>query len=215
MMDLSGFDHELDELSDLHQNLLGSRATLLKSQTQKTAELTQHKEAQLEIQKVKLVLDDLIKTYISFQVDRIKEYVTYGLRTVIADQDLRFDCNIITKMNKPWVDFLTVNKDGDAAKALDAFGGSVAQIESLILRVLAILQLKLYPVLFIDEGLNAVSEEYMKNLSLLLSELTKQLNIKILLVTHNKDILVHADRVYRASESKSGLKLEEIKASEV
>jgi len=214
MMNLAHFEHDLDELNDLHQKLLGSRATILRNQTQKTQELVRLKDDLGELQKVKAVLDDLIKTFIGFQLDKIKEYVSYGLRTVMPDQDLRFECNITTKMNKPWVEFLTVNADGVSARALEGFGGSVAQIESLILRVLAILQLKMYPLLLLDESLNAVSDEYLKNLSMLLGELSRKLKIKILLVTHNKDILVHADRIYKATETKSGLRLEDLRVTE-
>lgn len=214
-MNLELFEQNLSDLVELQQKLIGVRGALSKKHAQKTDELAKFKEDSLEIQKTKAVLDELIKKFIGFQLDRIKEYVSYGLRTVIADQDITFDCQVTTKNNKPWVDLLTVNSKGIAENALDAFGGSVAQIESLILRVLAILQLKLYPILILDESLNAVSSEYLPATSVLLKELTKQLGIKILLVTHNKEVLNEADRVYRAVETANGLKYEEVKRAEL
>lgn len=214
-MSLDNFERELSDLVELQQKLVGARGALSKKHAQKTDELRQFKEQSIEIQKSKAVLDDLIKRFIGFQLDRIKEYVSYGLKTVIADQDITFDCQVTTKMNKPWVDLLTVNSKGISENALEAFGGSVAQIESLILRVLAILQLKLYPLLVLDESLNAVSSEYLPATSVLLKELTKQLGIKILLVTHNKEVLNEADRVYRAVETGHGLQFEEIKRAEL
>ena len=96
-------------------------------------------------------------------------------------------------------------------EALDAFGGSVAQIESLILRVLAVKQLKLYPFMALDESLNAVSSEYVPNTSKLLNEITKQLGIKILVVTHDPEMLQCANRVYKAKDSANGLCFEEFK----
>jgi hypothetical protein len=215
MIDVTGFEAELNSAVELQQKLIGARAALLKKHAQKNDELKDFKEQSLEIQKSKAVLDELIKKFIGFQLDRIKEYVSYGLKTVISDQDITFDCQVTTKMNKPWVDLLTVNKQGISENALEAFGGSVAQIESLILRVLAILQLKLYPILILDESLNAVSEDYLPATSILLKELTKQLGIKILLVTHNKAVLNEADRVYRAVDTRDGLKFEEIKQAEI
>jgi len=59
--------------------------------------------------------------------------------------------------------------------------------------------------------LNAVSKEYIPNTSKLLNEITKQLGVKHLLVTHDPDILQHADRVWNAKETTNGLTFEEIK----
>jgi hypothetical protein len=190
--------------------LKGDRDSLLRRKVSADSEIETYKKEQLELLKAKAVLDDLVKSFIGFQLDRIKQYVGFGLKTVIPDQDLDFECEITTKMNKPWVEFLTVNADGISANALEGFGGSVAQIESLILRVLAILQLKLYPLIILDESLNAVSEEYLPNLSYLLRELSKQLGVKILLVTHNKEILHSATRIYKASERHGSLHIEEV-----
>jgi len=188
----------------------GDRDSILRRQNLAESEIETLKKEQVELLKAKAVLDDLVKSFIGFQLERIKEYVGFGLKTVIPDQELDFECEVSTKMNKPWVEFLTINSDGISANALDGFGGSVAQIESLILRVLAILQLKLYPLIVLDESLNAVSEEYLPNLSHLLRELSKQLGVKILLVTHNKEILYSATRIYKASEKHGSLHIEEV-----
>lgn len=211
----SAFSTKLDDLSALHQKLIGQRSALLKRQSQKTEELKGFQNDSIELQKVKAVIDRLIQQFIGFQLDKISEYVSYGLKTIIHDQNLTFKCNITTKANKPWVDMITVDDKGNEANVLDAFGGSVAQIESLILRVLAILQLKLYPFLALDESLNAVSKEYVPNTSKLLNEITKQLGLKILLVTHDTDMLQYADRVWNAKETATGLTFEEIKQGSV
>jgi len=208
MIETANLTKAIQDMSDLTNKLVGERSALLRKQSQKMDELLALKAEQVEIQKTKVVLDDLIKKFIGFQLDKIKEYVTYGLKTVIIDQNLEFDCEVITKNNKPWVELNTKNDKGTSENALDAFGGSIAQIESLILRVLAILQLKLYPLLIMDESLNAVSPHYLNNTSILLKELSKQLGIKILLITHNTEILAHADKVYRANDTKKGLKFD-------
>lgn len=205
------FASKIDGLAGLHQKLIGQRSALLKRQSQKMDELKTAQQDSLELQKVKAVIDRLIQQFIGFQLEKISEYVTYGLRTVIHDQNLTFKCEITTKANRPHVEMITVDEKGNEANALDGFGGSVAQIESLILRILAVLQLKLYPFLALDESLNAVSVEYIPNTSKLLGEITKQLGIKVLLVTHNPEMLQCADRVYRAKESSNGLVFEEIK----
>jgi ABC-type sulfate/molybdate transport systems ATPase subunit len=207
----ASFTTKLNDLSGLHQKLIGQRSALLRRQSQKSDELKAAQTASVELQKVKAVIDSLIQQYIGFQLEKISEYVTYGLKTVIHDQNLTFKCNITTKANKPFVDMITVDDKGNEANVLDAFGGSVAQVESLILRVLAVMQLKLYPFLALDESLNAVSAEYVPNTSKLLNEITKQLGIKILLVTHDPEMLQCADKVYNAKESANGLILEEIK----
>jgi ABC-type lipoprotein export system ATPase subunit len=55
-----------------------------------------------------------------------------------------------------------------------------------------------------------VSEEYVENTSILLSNVCKQLGLTIALITHEEGMLNYADKIYKASSVKNKLKLSEI-----
>jgi ABC-type thiamine transport system ATPase subunit len=65
--------------------------------------------------------------------------------------------------------------------------------------------------MLLDETFASVGEEYIANTGKLISELSKKINVDILLVTHQKEFRHDADRVYKVKESKNGLIMEKIK----
>ncbi len=74
---------------------------------------------------------------------------------------------------------------------------------SLLLRVLLLLRTKRFPVLFLDETVGALSDEYIDACGQFLSRLSKQLGVDILLIIHKPAYLDHALHGYQGSEAGS------------
>jgi ABC-type lipoprotein export system ATPase subunit len=92
-----------------------------------------------------------------------------------------------------------------------SFGGSVAVIESFFLRIICMLKLKLARFMLLDETFASVGSDYIHNTSKVIKELSNKLGLDILLVTHQPEFQIHADRVYKVHESSNGLSIEKIK----
>lgn len=142
----------------------------------------------------KLVLD---------HVRSMESVVTKGLQTIFVDQDLSFEAEVSQRYNKIAIDFM-IRQDNQRLPVrghpLESFGGGPASIASLILRVIAVLRLKRWPFLALDETLGAVSDEYLDQTGLFLRRLAESTGISILLVTHKPAFLDHAVMAYRGSE---------------
>jgi ABC-type iron transport system FetAB ATPase subunit len=147
----------------------------------------------------KLVLD---------QVAGIEAVVTEGLGTIFLDQTLAFEAEVGQKYNKIAIDFL-IRQGADDEMAvrghpLESFGGGPASVASLVLRLLALLRLKKWPLLLLDETLAAVSDEYTEQAGLFLRKLAETSGIDLLMITHKQSYLDHANVAYLGTEEVQG-----------
>jgi len=155
------------------------------------------------------VLKHLLDIMVKDEVERMAGLITYGLKTIFEDQDLTFVPAITKKSGKIHIELKTNN--GGIEGGYRAFGGSVAVIESFLLRVLCILKKRYSRLMILDETFAAVGEEYIANTGKLVSELSKKIGLDVLLVTHQKEFQHNADHVYKVKESRNGLIMEKIK----
>lgn len=145
----------------------------------------------------------LMDKLVTDQLKVLESVVTEGLRTIFFDQDLTFEADLATRYNKVAIDFQLRQGDGPLAirgNPMEAFGGGPVCVASVLLRVLTLLRLKRYPLLFLDETLSAVSDEYIDVSVLFLKHLAAKTGMPVLLVTHKQGFLEHADNAYRGVE---------------
>ncbi len=159
--------------------------------------------------KTSTVLKHLLDIMVKDEVARMAGLITYGLKTIFEDQNLTFTPEITKKNEKIYIELKT--NDNGIEGGYKSFGGSVAVIESFLLRVLCLLKKKFAKFMILDETFSAVGVEYIANTGKLISELSKKIGLDVLLVTHQKEFQHSADHVYRVKESKNGLIMEKIK----
>jgi hypothetical protein len=141
-------------------------------------------------------------------VRSVESIVSEGLHTIFYDQELNFEAEITQRYNKIAIDFFITQEAGKVpvrGHPLESFGGGPASIASLILRLLAMLRLKRWPVLLLDETLAAVSEGYVDQTGRFLQKLSESTGIPLLLVTHTQAFLEHASVAYSGSEVGDGV----------
>ena len=150
------------------------------------------------LEKVSSLFKYLLDVLLDKKKQEIQNLVTYGLKTVFTDLDLKFHIDIEPKNNAVATKFRTEQvgvADGDV---LESFGGGIANIQSFLLRIITLYQTKLSPYLFLDEAFSHLSDEYVENCSLLLNNLCKKLGLTLFVITHKELMLNNADKVYRA-----------------
>ena len=150
---------------------------------------------------VSAFLRSLIDTEITSGVKAMETLQTEGVRAVFTDQDIEVRADIEMSRGKVNVSLVTTQKNetGEVIEgsSLDGFGGAVATVQSVLLRLALIFRRGLRPVLFLDETLPAFDGRYVHNMASFLKTLCKRLGVDILLVTHNQDLVDAADRAYK------------------
>lgn len=200
---------EILELQRKADRIDGYYKALKKQESDFLTEISTLKKEVEILTKTSSVLKHLLDVMVKDEITKMADLITYGLKSIFEDQSLTFVPKIIKKNEKIHIELKTENNgiEGD----FESFGGSVAVIESFLIRILCILKKKLARLLLLDETFAAVGEEYIANTSKLISQLSHKLGIDTLLVTHNKDFINFSDNVYRVKESPNGLLIEKIK----
>lgn len=195
----------------LRAKALGDTATRLQAvRDQLRVELLdRHREVEaltLRIDKVSKVgelLRALMDKLVLDQVKTIEGVVTEGLRAIFPDLALAFEAEVGTKYNKIAIDFFIKQGADETAirgSPMENFGGGPTSVSSLVLRLLALLRLKRFPVLFLDETLAAVSDEYIDDAGRFLRKFAASTGVDILLVTHKSAFLEHATHAFQGFE---------------
>jgi ABC-type iron transport system FetAB ATPase subunit len=125
------------------------------------------------------------------------------LQAIFHDQDIAFEIVVGQKNGKVWIDFETL-QNGVRGQALQSFGGGVASVESLLLRLLVLLKTGLSKYLILDESLAALSEHYVDEAGQFIRRMSEELGVNVLLITHNKAFLDHAHTAYQAGQDFTG-----------
>ena len=182
----------------------------LKNQEQELKDTVKNLEKEADIlTKSSAVLKHLLDVMVKDEINKMSGLITYGLKTVFDDQNLTFVPDITKKNDKIFIELKTQNNGIEAD--YKSFGGSVAVIESFLIRIICLLKKKYAHFLLLDETFAAVGEEYIPNTCKLIKELSNKLGLDILLVTHQKEFQHNADHVYRVRETSEGLAMDKIK----
>jgi len=150
------------------------------------------------LDKVSSLFKHLLDVLLDEKKQEIQKLVTYGLKSVFTEQNLKFHINIEPKYNTIHTTFKTEQVGITEGDVLESFGGGVVNIESFLLRIITLFQTKLSPFMFMDEVFSHLSEDYVDNCSKLLKNLCDELGITLFLITHKEQMLNHADKVYKA-----------------
>jgi DNA repair exonuclease SbcCD ATPase subunit len=193
---------------DLDDRISGFRERLIRMETLRTQHLKQVAEVEKEIEdltraievhtKSSVVLKSLLHDMVEENLKSIDKLVTEGLRRVFHDQvNITFKSELVERNNQLQISFRTEQGRAEGS-AINSFGASVTVVESLLLRIIVILKTGLAPVLLLDESLAQVSDEYIEPLGSLIQSLCHDLNMTVLLVTHQHEFQETADVVYKA-----------------
>lgn len=156
----------------------------------------------------------VLESYAIEQQNDLQESVetlcTKGLQTVFQ-QPLEFKLHFKIMRGQPEVNFTVISYLDDEPIEMDipnSFGGGLAVVCSVLLRVIVLKYLveqgKAAPVLILDEPLAALSPNYTADdaeslrtrMASFLRTVSDELKVQIVLVTHEPDYGVEADRYY-------------------
>lgn len=175
------------------------------------------KQTEIEIfnlQNACLLLEKLSEDEVEKGINTYIALLDEGLKAIFPEQQVGLKAEIDKVRGKVSVRLKTTFKGADGleieSESLDAFGGAVATIQSLLLRVALILKRGLRPLLVLDETFAPVDENRIPLLVDFLKVLCNKLNMDILCVSHNSVLTENADIAYRIKPTTNGAVFEKI-----
>ncbi|MBD3261260.1 MAG: hypothetical protein GF334_06180 [Candidatus Altiarchaeales archaeon] len=197
-----------DALIDRTRFLEGMRETKRAQREAALQKVTSLQEEADLLDKTEKVLKHLIDKLAKKDLSQMDRLVTYGLKSVFPDIDVRFESDLEEHGKKVKIRLSTIFGENTVDEESKC---SIDVIESLLLRLVCIQKLKRAPILFLDEAFGAVDSDYITNVSGLVSELAHKLGMDILLVTHNSALADAADSNYRINRRNNKTSIERVR----
>lgn len=209
---------EIPDISNFKTKLDGVRLMRDLCQKNVTNYRSELKILQNEQDLLSLVIglfQSLVDQEVSAGIQAVEKLQTEGLRAVFDDQDLSLKTEVDIQRGKVSVNLITSQKAADGSitegSSSDSFGGAVATVQSVLLRITLIMRRNLRPLLIMDETLPAFDGNYTANMGRFLSALCENLGADILLVSHNPAMVELAKRSYRISKVGNSAKFEAVR----
>lgn len=213
-------------LSSLLDDLDSLRADMSRAEAIRDSAIKRLSEAEIRVLQLEseISLLDKVADLFRFLIDKevidnaktAQDLLTEGLQAVFDDLDLSVRSDVNVERGKVSVDLITVQKDTDGTTteglATDAYGGSVATVESVLLRLVVLTRRGLRPLLLMDESLGAVAERYVPRVGRFLSLLSERLGVDILVVSHNPVLVEAATNAYRIQKKDGAATFKKIRA---
>lgn len=178
------------------------------------SEIAHQELSLLQIEEAHAILDLLAEEEVKQGVSAYINLLEEGLKAIFPEQEVGLEAEIVKLRGKVSVRLKTTFKGQDGlevvGEGLDSFGGAVATIQSLLLRVSLILKRGLRPLLILDETFPAVDTYRSEILVDFLKVLCSRINMDILCITHDSTIAEGADIGYKMSPSKNGARIKRI-----
>lgn len=154
---------------------------------------------------VQTLFQRFIDQEVNIGVQAVTQLLTEGLQAVFNDQDIQVKAEVVVERGKVAVNLITSQVPAGATHEVEgdpneSFGGSVATVESVLLRVIIMFRRGLRPVMFLDETLGAFDPNYIINMGNFLNTLCGRLKIDVLDVTQTPPLLETANRSYRITK---------------
>jgi hypothetical protein len=194
---------------------LNWRQKALQQRLSKNSETLRELEAFLEVQpRVAERLDELSRQLFGNILEEIELNLTYALREILG-QDLRVVSQREMKNRKMHVTF-TIEREGKTEDILTGQGGSVCNVISVGLRLIALSQLderEHRRFLVLDEQDCWLRPDLVPQLMAIIHTIARKLQFQVLVISHHSVDLFrdHADRIYRivpSTRADAGVRIE-------
>lgn len=204
----------VSDLGRRYSRLLGARDAVslrLSSCEEEIKKLENEQDLLLMVQET---IRSLIDREVEQGVSDVRALLSEGLKAIFHDQDLSVETDVSVQRGKVSVDLMVVHKrpDGTEIRGLptDSFGGAVATVISVLLRIWVMKKRGLRPFMCLDETLPAFDGNYVQNMGEFLRLVCDRLGVDLLLVTHNPSLVEAADVAYQIVPTDNGAKFKRV-----
>ena len=199
----------LEEYESLYNSALQLKSTyetletqleLTKKQKQEYTEKMQQKFQEMQTYEVAIdYMKKLIDTLSRTHIDHLETLLNSAVSTIFYDKLYRIEFEVSEYRNNNNLNIYLVEtlEDGTEIKSdIQNNGFGVKTIVGFILQIYFILYHKQSPILIIDEGLSALSSNYIEHFRQLIQSLTKEYGFIFILISHDPRFNDLADKTY-------------------
>jgi DNA repair exonuclease SbcCD ATPase subunit len=202
-MTIQSLRNHVEQQKGARKSVLAAKAESEQNKKSYEKSLINHEDAREIIRTVGIQTQQLLSFHIS-------DITSLALSSVYDDPyELKVD--FVARRNHTECD-LRFFRDGEYVDPMDASGGGAVNIASFALRVAAWSMSRPRPnnLLILDEPFNNISRNLQSRTSDMIKQISKRLNLQILMITHSEELSEAADKTFQVSIKKGISHVEEI-----
>ena len=206
MTSVAELESSLRQRQDALQRKVGEARAVTQQQKALDAEIAELSEAIDTTSKVLAVLHALSTAVQARFLTGIESLVSEGLSAVF-EEPIKFRITATMRNRQVNLDFSLENADGTDTDLLDARGGGLISLTGVLLRIIMarLMSGQVRQLLILDEPLGFLSSGYQAAAGVLLRKLADELDMQLILVSHNQEIIESADTVYELRRTGQGV----------
>ena len=131
---------------------------------------------------------------------QIEDIINQGLTYIYKDDSIKVNVDTVFKNNKTQFTIAIKDSKVESTNLEDSFGGGVLATVAFLFKVVVNILSKNEKFMVFDESLTFVSKHYQENLSSFIKKLCQDLDMTIVLVSHQPLLHSQADIVYEAQK---------------
>ena len=190
--------NKYQQIRDNYQYLIGKKESLDIQFKKNSDNLKEIEIKETLYQKCSVFLQKSADIFKTRHVEQIETVVTQGLHEILGNVNLQFKVIYEAKKNAIGIEFKIYNSAlKETYDIINSFGGGIADIVAILLRVFFLYKSGIRKVLVLDETGKFISNTYQENFSNFLKTISEKLGIQIILISHKKEVIKSADKVIK------------------
>jgi len=184
------------------EQLKGKKA-LLKTQLKDERLRLQNNETKLHLhEKARQIIKEVAQATQEQITFHVSDVTTLAMESVFNDP-YKLEIEFVQRRNKMECDLFFVRGD-EKINPLEASGGGAVDVAAFALRIASwsLSQPNISKTIILDEPMRFLSANYQEKASTMLKELSRQLGIQFIIVTHETTLTSYADNVFEVGIKK-------------
>lgn len=199
---LIGVDMKFEEIRDDIQKIAATKRLLISQKDELEKERIELQQKIIDIEIAQLFLQVVAQRTQSQLKVHIKDIVQLALDSVFPGE-FDFDIDIQIKRGKTEIK-LIFNVDGEEINPVDADGGGAVDIAAMALRIAVWGLGGTRQTIILDEPFHNLSESLQQSGAELIKEISNELGVQFIVITHRKEVAEQADKVFHVHQERKG-----------
>ena len=198
-MNMQDLENRATNLYIKYNALKSSYLSTVESLENLGKEYTSLTDNRILLERSKPFIDDIIDKFSETSLKRLEDLLTLGVSRIFQDRDYKVEIKVSEKRSAKCAELYLINSGHSFLMRDSCVAGGILVVVGFLIQVFYVANLDVSKILFLDEALSNISTQYLDNFFSFVKELSQQIGLTVVLITHDTRFLEYADRLYKVA----------------